>query len=393
MTDEIALQGGGDYERGHARLNRSEAALIRRGIDSGAARRLVSGGMTLQMLQQHSDDVLATLGCSASQVKALRSGGRPEIPQANLSQVLWANRFTCCICRDSSLAYIVHHIMPWAESHDHGVGNLAVLCLEHHARAHRTGTLEQNLGPTQLRSAKERWEESVGMLDTTAILAASRVAGSHWWWFNHVRIFDLAETLGVPLAQVEGFLMAHRAGMVNDTGYLEDIGSQSCYRYEGGAGNHLYRYVRNLLEHALAQTAVFDISNDLDAGFLHEVVHPGDLVLVQGRHQFRRLNTNDRGPGQSCRGVRQANGVRVAFTIDLWEAVSNSTWSGWLAGTTNVTSLLRVGQIFHKDGRLVLQCTAFAIGNLLAAFRTRSYSNPTWPVQEEDDIDDDVFLS
>jgi hypothetical protein len=150
-----------------------------RGLDSDTANRLRRLGLTLAELKRRSDDELAPLGLTGAQVAALRKGARPPVPFDTLVQVLWANRSSCCVCRSFERAIILHHIVPWAESRDHSPENLAVLCLEHHARAHRRGDLEQNLGAEQLREFKRRWEDEVRHLDPKAILDASRVQGHH----------------------------------------------------------------------------------------------------------------------------------------------------------------------------------------------------------------------
>src|SRR3954464_2040555 len=131
-TAELAV-----IERARGRLSRTVAAMMQRGLDIGLAQLLQSDGVTLGRLQQSDDAALSQLGLDSLQIAGIRAGGRAVIPFANLARVLWANRFTCCVCRDPSLAVIVHHINPWAESHDHSEENLALLCLEHHARAHR----------------------------------------------------------------------------------------------------------------------------------------------------------------------------------------------------------------------------------------------------------------
>src|SRR5690606_26802272 len=98
-------------------------------------------GLTLAKLQLKQDQELELLGIDKERIKALRSGSRPEIPRAALIQVLLANRFTCCVCHDPDRSIVVHHIRPWSESHDHGESNLAVMCLEHHDKAHSVSSL------------------------------------------------------------------------------------------------------------------------------------------------------------------------------------------------------------------------------------------------------------
>ena len=200
--DDDPGDGSRAWARGKARLNRTVAALMQRGFSDAAATRLQREGHTLTSLSQADDAALADLGLTSVQMSDLRAGGRPPIPFDTLAKVLWANRSLCCVCRQYGLAIILHHIIPWAASRDHSAKNLAVLCLEHHARAHTRGDLEQNLTSDRLRHFKAAWEQEVLHLDARAILAASRINGHQWWWYNHLRLFELADALDIRLAGI-----------------------------------------------------------------------------------------------------------------------------------------------------------------------------------------------
>jgi hypothetical protein len=135
----------------------------------------------------------------------------------------------------------------------------------------------------------------------------------------------------------------------------------------------------------LSQTAVFNVSDDLDAAFLSRVVSAGDIILVEGKHYFRALNSVARGPGQASEVRRQANHVRVSFTIDRYEAVANSCWATWLTGTKSAASILRVQNVEQSAGKLHLHCTGLAIGSTFRGLSTRSYAYPTWKLRDEED--------
>jgi hypothetical protein len=142
-------------------VNRTEAALMGRGIDSTMAARLRCKRWTLGKLKTASDRKLKNLGLSGRIVASLRMGQRAEIPFDSLAQVLITNRFTCCVCHDPSKSIIVHHIREWSVSHDHSPKNLACLCLEHHDKAHSKSNLSRNLDAKSLRAAKVAWETEV----------------------------------------------------------------------------------------------------------------------------------------------------------------------------------------------------------------------------------------
>jgi len=352
---------------------------MRRGLDDSLARRLKARGYTVGRLKQASDADLAALGLDQAQVEAVRAGARAAVPSDTLAEVLWVNRWTCCVCRRPGLSIVVHHIRPWASSHDHSAENLAVVCTEHHARAHVRGDLEQNLTPQRLRDAKARWETAVRALDVQAILEAAQERGHHWLWFNHTRLLDAAQHLDVPLTQLPHFLSAFSQDLVDARGHPQPIDPSRAFIASGGDGTYLYWYMKDLLEVILAAPAVFNISDELDRGFLARVVRPGDLILVQGRHVFKELTRRTHGPGQAMEVRRQANGVRVSFTIDRWEAVATSAWGSWLRGVQTVASIVRVMDLIRDGDVLEFRCTGLAVGLALQGLQTRSYHHPTWP--------------
>lgn len=157
------------YSDDGKRLNPTIAALINRGVDSALAKKLKDNGHTLGSLQQLGDAELSALGFPEHAIATMRKG-RPSIPDDTLNDLLIANRFTCCVCQDSSRSIIVHHIEEWSVSRSHAPENLAVLCLEHHDKAHQKGGLSINLSPDHLRECKHRWEGALRNLPPGAPL-------------------------------------------------------------------------------------------------------------------------------------------------------------------------------------------------------------------------------
>jgi len=357
--------------RATARLNPTVAALMCRGLDSGLAEQLHRQGHTLGSLKARTAEDLSALGLNAAQSAAIHAGARAEIPFATLARVLWASRWTCCACRRTGLAVIVHHIRPWAKSRDHSEANLVVLCLEHHAQAHRRVDLERNLDPALLADHKTRWEAEVTGFDARAVLDAAALPGHHWLWFNHLRLLDLAKQLGIPLTRTASFLWAHEQGFVDAHGMPKR--NREPFVASGGDGNYLLDYLRSVFYRVIKQTALFNISDDLDRGFLARVIQPGHLVLVQGRHVFKKLTSITEGPGQATAVRRKANGVEVSFVIDRWEAIATSSWGLWLQGAQNVASIVRVIDVEPSADGLHIKATGLAMGLALEGLASRSY--------------------
>ncbi len=393
LSDKRQEQTAVEWKRGRAKLGRTVAALLGRGFDSATAKRLQEMGFSLAALQRSNEIELQRLGLDQTQIQLLRGGTRPSIPPANIARVLWQNRWTCCVCRRPNLAVIAHHIDSWARTHDHSVANLSVLCLEHHARAHSTGSLEQNLTTEKVRDAKSRWEAEVSKLDAKTILQASRLENSHWLWFNHVRLFEAARRASVDITNLPAFSFASRQGLISPNGEITNKQNGEAYLYAGGETAHLFHLTEQTLRATLLKTALFNISDDLDPGLINAVAEPGDLVFVQGRHFFTPITERNEGPGQASLVRRQANGVRISFTIDRWEAVANSAWAGWLRGTQRVSAILRIGTK-EKDGKwLHLKCTGIALATAFEGLSTRSYVWPSWPERNESEEDDDEWLN
>lgn len=374
--------------RGRVKLGRTFSALLGRGFDSATARRLQETGYSLAALQRSTEIELQELGLDQIQMQLLRGGARPSIPPGNIALLLWKNRWACCVCRRPNSAVIAHHIDPWARTHDHSVTNLAVLCLEHHARAHSTGSLEQNLTTEKVRDAKTRWEAEVSKLDAKSILEASRLEYSHWLWFNHTRLFDAARRASVDVTRLPAFGNARRQGLISSNGEIVRKQNGEAYLYAGGETGHLFQLTEQLLRATLLETALFNISDDLDPGLINAVAEPGDLIFIQGRHFFKSISKRNEGPGQASLVRRQANGVRISFAIDRWEAVANSAWAVWLRGTQRVSAILQI-RTKEKDGKwLHLKCTGIALATALEGMSTRSYVWASWPEQTEDEEDD-----
>lgn len=388
FLDERQNQTTTEWKRGRAKLGRTVAALLGRGFDSATARHLQGMDYSLAALQRSTEIELQELGLDQTQIQLLHGGARPSIPPSNIALLLWQNRWVCCVCRRPNLAVIAHHIDPWARTHDHSVANLAVLCLEHHARAHSTGSLEQNLTTEKIRDAKTRWEAEVSKLDAKSILEASRLENSHWLWFNHVRLFDAARSAGVDITRLPAFSFACRQGLISSNGEITKKQNGEAYLYAGGETAHLFQLTEQILRTILLKMALFNISDDLDPGLINAVAEPGDLIFVQGRHFFKSISERNEGPGQASLVRRQANGVRVSFTIDRWEAVATSAWASWLRGTQRVSAILRIGAK-EKDGKwLHLKCTGIALATAFEGMSTRSYVWASWPERTEGEVDD-----
>jgi len=345
-----------------------------RGIDRKTAATMRAGGLTLSKLKSASDAKLKGLGLSTFAISSLRQGPRSEIPFPNLAEVLIANRYQCCVCNDPEKSIIVHHIVEWAQSHNHAPANLAALCLAHHDEAHSKKELSRNLTPATLRAFKKAWEAEVRVLNVTAILDASRADSDAWLYYNHTRLFELAASFRVKLSDLEYYPMALAAGVIRDSGLPLPRLKARPYMYDGGDGIPLYLYVRDVLHAVLERLTVFNISDYLDRGLLLPLLKKGDFILLQGAHTFRRLDKAAQGATQPAEGERRVNHVDVRYFFNLWEATSSSAHGLWLRGHKSATSLIRLGKVESAPGKLTLTGTVIGIAQEFGRLKTRDYT-------------------
>lgn len=342
-----------------------------RGIDSARAQELRERGWKLCQLQASNDSTLAELGLSPILIANLRAGDRPPIPADVLVNVLYANRWTCCVCRTAA-PVVVHHITPWSESPDHSPANLAVLCTHHHGEAHTQHGLEMTLTAARLKESKLRWEADVTRLDSVAIRKSTQLQGESWLYFNHLRLLESALQNGLDLREIGGFGSAVARDLVDDNGMIVKAAAAGGFMYSDSDGMVLYRYMTGVLHSLLEVATVRNISDDLDRGTLNFLIVPGDLVYVQGLHGFEDLKDAPREV-QPVRGNRSANKVEVRFDFDRREATSMSAWSGWLRGRQDVGSLVQVKRLARVGDKLRITGTVLAMRNSLEELKERMY--------------------
>lgn len=351
------------------------AALLARGFSLDKATSLANADWTLAKLQTQQDPKLAALGLNQDVIDAVRKGGRPPIPGKTLSKLLFDNRYQCCICRDPSKPFIVHHIDEWSNSRSHDIDNLVVLCLDHHEKAHSKSTLSQNLDQKSLKEFKCRWENDVKVLDARSVIDALSGEYAHWAFINEMRLFELADEHGIELKSLAGFSRAKCDGIIDNRGHPLPVKTNTFYKYQGPNILARYAFMKNLLEEVIEQIPVINISDHLDKGIIFPSIFEGDFIITQGSHVFTPLTDVKKGIGQDCRCIRRANSVEISFVFDRWAAASSSSKNDWLVGTKAAASLVQVRDIKREDGIVKLTGTVIAIASFVRSLKTRSYDN------------------
>lgn len=351
--------------------NPTEKALLARGFDSELAAALRRQGYTVESLKRADKRALTNLGLSEQQVESLHRESRPPIPNESLTRVLFDNRWVCCVCRDSSRPIIIHHIQEWSESRDHSPANLAVLCSIHHGQAHTLHQLEQNLTSSRIAQFKTEWETKARQMDAIAIQQGTQFQAETWFYFNHLRIYELAIQLDLAIKTIPSLAPAVAAGVCEADGTVCKSVAPDSFMYADSDRFRLFNFMHDLLKSVLQDAAVRNISDYLDRGNLGCLVE-GDIIFVQGQHTFKPLPSK-LGNVQLSQGCRSANHVVVSFVFDLREATSTSAWSVWLRGTKNVGCLLRVQRLSRIDSKLHVEATVLAIRSANHELKQRYY--------------------
>lgn len=351
--------------------NRTELAFIARGINSDLAKQLRLQGLRLKSLKLMSAEELKRVGLSEANISSLQEGARPAIPKPDLIKVLFANRWLCCVCRDPEMPIVVHHIRPWAQSRDHSPSNLAVLCSYHHGEAHTTRDLNTSLSGDRLTDLKAMWENEVQQMDRHAVHKATQSQGCHWWYFNHLRLYELATEGGVSFSRLPGFTKTLEAGSCNKDGKPIRKANGELLHESAGA-QYLYLYMLQMLNCVLDGSVVRNISDDLDRGNLSAWIVENDLIFVQGRHSFSNLGIPTLS-SDPVRGKRSVNNVEISFTFDRNEGTSVSARSEWLSGTLDVASLIQVKRIERANQKIIITGTVLAIRNSHPDIKKRGY--------------------
>jgi hypothetical protein len=367
---------------GGKNMNKTVVALISRGIDLETASRLAADGNTMASLQQKKATELEKLGLSSDMASNIQKGTRPSIPDSVVKALLYNNRYCCCVCRESARSIIIHHIVSWHETRNHSPENLAVLCLDHHDKAHSKSDLSINLTADKLRAAKAEWEKAVKTLDSRQILSIASVSNyNRWDYINHVRIFEIARQRNIDHTQNPSYQSARKLGLIDQTGELlppESYGQKSdemYWKYSGPNILQMYAYMAHVVNETIKDLPILNMSDHMDRNFIKDILEPDKLIAFQGHHSFKDLSNNRsyQGPSQIRRAKRTANGVTFQYTFDAWECTSSSSKVDHMFKSGSCLTIARVKSIETIGNQLLVKCSAIVVGTGYEQMRTRTY--------------------
>ncbi len=339
-------------------MNRTVSALVRRGMSTSQAESLHRRGLTLGKLRQYSPEQLTQAGIPETVCDAIRAGSRPLIPLKTVLQLLYANKSICCVCQNERSGIVIHHVTPWAESHDHSESNLVVLCPGCHDRAHTTKEITRDLTPEQLLHHKGEWQRAVKDA-RTKVLFTNRphsLTDGFWDVFNRQRLLDCANSQNIDYSTLPGATRIQ----ASETGH-----DGKHYRWEGRLrmGEHNeYAFYSDLLRRIADEYDWIDLRRIWTKSEFDSLLKTNTLFALTAHYKFRTENDVVRGPGQTRRVYYQKKNLRIEFSFDAWECITNSAHSCHLLGAWTCTALGFVRSLEDINGCRVVRATCLAIG-------------------------------
>lgn len=342
-------------------MAQTKVDLMAFGIDSVSAEKILKK-YTIQQLKKQTMETLLSLGLSKEVAERLLHSTRPPIPQKIAEEVLLKSAFTCCICRQSDLPVVIHHLERWEQSHSHAPDNLAVLCLNHHGEAHSYHENSRNLTAQIIRKARDQWYACIENQNIEAELALDTVRRycGRWDYFNLSYIFGFINDRKISFnSRFKSDLIAK--GLITENGTIcsDKLTKNDAYWLNFFDGLYLKGYIEELLNIIIGHMPVRYIRDSL---YMRDRVMPGELLLVDGRFYFKRLNKCTKGIGQT-RSVRgTVNRIRFTGEFDAWYCNSSSSHHSHLTGNKHATLLCLVRNVERADASDLVDCTVIGLG-------------------------------
>lgn len=355
--------------------------LMKKGFSMAKAQIIVGKKLTWKNLQEMSDENLKNILGGDEEAKyhinLIRTSGRPDIPSDVYYNIMYESNRTCCICKNDTRPIIIHHITPWVDARSHNPENLVVLCVLHHAEAHRglqsgKGLIEKKLPPEEIRNHKEKWLEEVKEGNKRVASGLTRHNDNYdWIYFNHPRFFELAQRmLGKSIKDARFFEHLRSVGVIDHHGIPTTnlFNADKSYWIAGEHNVHLNMYLSSVAEAVFDKRELVNLNREWNS--LDEVynVVKGRAFVLQGRFYFKdaagRINKGTTGEGQERIGHigKTIKGLGIEFAHDLFYCTSSSAKGVHLSGNTEVTIFAHAREPIYEGGQLLIKPTVYAMG-------------------------------
>jgi len=344
-------------------MNKTEIALMSYGIDSGSVGKIAENH-TLSQLKSRDKNYLLELGIPEYIAdRLLLPSARTPIPQKTADELLRRSAFTCCVCKNPELSVVIHHIVRWEQSRSHDIENLAVLCLNHHDKAHTHHELSQNLTPNRIRGARNEW---FGIIEQRGNQARDDAFGNlqryqgRWDYFNISYIYQLLFDHNIS------FSSRYKQSLLNKNLLNEDriINADKL----ATNSTHWLNFYDGMLIKGFVEDMVNAIINTLEVKYLSNSIYtqkslaPGDFCLMDGNFSFKMLSKQKKGIGQMRKATCKINGIEYTGQFDAWYCNSSSSHGLHLTGRKEATQLFLVRDIMSDGNVAQVSGTIIGIG-------------------------------
>lgn len=342
-------------------MEQTQAALMAYGLDSASVEKILKT-YTLPQLKKLSLRSLLSLGLTEEIAKRLQHPTRTPIPQKNVEEILVRSAFTCCVCHQPGLPVVIHHLDSWEHSHSHEIDNLAVLCLNHHGEAHSHHENSRNLTARVIKAARDQWYATVQRqtVETELALETVKRYNGRWDYFNLSYIYGFIDEHNIHFnSRYKADLIAK--GLLTSEGTIcaDKLTKNSTHWLDFFNGQYLKRYIEEMVNVIIGRVPIRYIKDSL---YIPEHVRPGELLLVDGRFYFKKLNKRTKGIGQTRRVRGTVNHMIFTGEFDAWYCNSTSSHGMHLTGNKYATQLCLVRDVKHVEGSDLIDCTIIGLG-------------------------------
>jgi hypothetical protein len=357
----------------------TKEGLIRKGFSEEKAEIVISKKLAWKDLQMMTDLELETLLGEPADfyIKIVRDSGRPDIPKSVYDMLMYESNRTCCICKDDRRPIIIHHIVPWEKVYKHEIDNLVVLCVLHHAEAHRgllsgSGLLENKLAPEEVKVHKQNWLDEIKELKRKNVLGLISDDYCDWLYFNP-RFMDLVQRGKVSVRQAKKYQYLLENDVIDEEGIPKPTFLQESKEFWaiGPFIRYLDEYMSSLAEEVLRKVDFVNLNNAWKSiEEVENILNENKLFVYQGRFCFtdadHRVNKGFTGTGQTRVGylpdTLNNKSLSIEFTHDLYDCITRSAINTHLKKCNEVTIFGNSRNVYIHGGKIYIKPTVYAIG-------------------------------
>jgi hypothetical protein len=303
---------------------------------------------------------------------------RPAIPAALKSALLYDSAYVCAVCQDSGVH--IHHIDENPSNNE--PSNLIVVCSKHHDEAHTRRQLSQNLTPSALKDAKDKWEEMVRAKRQQQATLRGQIAsvgrtsffavGMAWGYINHKRVAQMLNASILASVDQSLFEICKQRHLVDQHGILikpanapqaDSFIHGSVYDwFEFGDDSRLHRLYSEFVDQiSLAAQPVHLNSMAWSRTEAESLVKPGSSIFAVRAFYFKAVS--ETSSNEHRRVHASAKRLAVEFFVDTEDMFGTTSMTVSFSGHQVCAAFLHVKSMDSSQGGLMtLRCTPIALG-------------------------------